>query len=177
MSKPTQTQPTPEERQLEANEVRSLMMRANEGDEDAFRTLKARSNHWTFDILQALGITKTVRQSIAKGAMSEDMLYSQYSLLRESELLAESIAGPSPTPLEELLATQVSIDWLALRCAEALAESAGKQSLELRNRYQPRLESAHRRFMKSVKTLAQVRRLQIPNLVQVNIAEQNVNVS
>lgn len=176
MSKPTRRQPTPEERQFEANEVRSLMQRANEGDQEALRTLKARSNHWTFDVLQPLGITKTVRQLITNGALSEEMLYSQYCLVRESELLAESLAGPNPTAVEKLLATQVSVDWLALRCAEALAEEAGKRSVELRNRYQPRLDAAHRRFMKSAKTLAQVRRLQIPTLVQVNIAEQNVNI-
>jgi hypothetical protein len=38
-------------------------------------------------------------------------------------------------------------------------------------------ESAHRRFLAAIKTLAQVQRLQGPSRLQVNIGGQHVNVS
>lgn len=160
-----------------ASETRDLINRANQGDEDAFRILKERSGHWTLELMAPIGFTKTVRNNIVQNTLAEGMLYAVFSLVKESELLAENLAGPNPTPLERLLAEQISVNWLAVRTAEALQEAAVKVSLDVMPLFQSRLDAAHRRLMTSIKTLAQVRRLQIPTLVQVNIAEQNVNVS
>lgn len=41
--------------------------------------------------------------------------------------------------------------------------------------YEERFDKAHKRYVASIKALAQVRKLQLPN-VQVNIAEKQVNV-
>jgi hypothetical protein len=159
-----------------AEETRSLITRANQGDTEALKILKERSKDWTLELVAPIGFTKTIRETIAKPAVAEGRLYALFSLVRESELLAQNLAGPNPSPLERLLAEQISVNWLAVRAAEVLHEAAGKISIDLLPQFQSRIDAAHRRLMTSIKTLAQVQRLQIPALVQVNIAEQNVNM-
>ncbi len=85
--------------------------------------------------------------------------------------------GEDPTPLERILAEQISLNWLALLAAEAFLEQS--QGISFKDAYwrQSRVDAAHNRLMASIRTLAQIRKLQLPNLLQVNIAEKQVNVS
>ena len=98
-------------------------------------------------------------------------------LVRQLENLKKDLGWPEASPLERLLIDRIATDWLQCSHADfvtaALAENATIQQSEFRQRRQDR---AHRRFLAAVKSLAQVRRLLGPSL-QVNIAEQQVNVS
>ena len=104
--------------------------------------------------------------AVAKGA-----------IVRRLAALRRELAGPSPTPLERLVADRVVVGWLAA----AVAEGAYHQALERGVRHaddafhQRRVERAQRRYLAAVKALATVRRLGVP-AVQVNVADQQVNV-
>lgn len=92
--------------------------------------------------------------------------------------LRTSLAGPTASPLEQLLAERVVVCWLQsyqadLAYAKALEELLPPQLLEL---YQRRQDRAARQYLKAMRTLADVRRLLIP-LVQLNIAENQMNVA
>jgi hypothetical protein len=56
------------------------------------------------------------------------------------------------------------------------AQNAGEFSLTQATYHQHRISMAHSRYLSSIRTLAQVRRLQLPS-VQVNIAREQLNVA
>jgi hypothetical protein len=97
------------------------------------------------------------------------------------ELLAfaDELAGPDPTPIEATLAKTAALCWFAMRVAEAQHASYLKaphvtpDGAEFRQR---RLGHAHRRYLSTLRTLAQVRKLARPS-VQVNLARNQVNIA
>ncbi len=166
-----------EEKAIAGQDLKELTLRANEGDQDAFAVLKRLSPGWTLERLQCFGMTNAVRSFITTRSYGKEGLFSQLCSKRESELLAASLLGPNPSPLERLLAEQVSLNWLALRAAEMNFEVATEMTFRDAYWRQSRVDAAHNRLMASIRTLAQVRKLQIPNLLQVNIGERQVNVA
>jgi hypothetical protein len=98
-------------------------------------------------------------------------------LERQIDELADEFAGPTPSPVERVLAETAATCWFAFRMHEghyAGTVSAGGMSLAQSEHAQRRMDRAHRRFLSTVKTLAAVRRLTLPAL-QINVARQQVN--
>jgi hypothetical protein len=90
---------------------------------------------------------------------------------------AAELAGPSPTPVETMLARTIAINWFACRYYDMLCAGSigsGDLSLAAFERQQRRADRAHRRLLASLRTLATIRRLAVP-MLQVNIAQQQVN--
>lgn len=84
-----------------------------------------------------------------------------------------NLAGPSPSELEKQLAGRISLEWLLLTYFEAMLAT----SLDTEHWvsfYEKRVESTQRRYLNSLKALAQIRKLQLPN-VQINVAEKQIN--
>ena len=83
------------------------------------------------------------------------------------------------TPLEKLLIQQVVLSWMRIGHVELKytdvihGSSATYERLNYRER---RLNAAQRRFLRASETLARIRKMDLP-AVQVNIAEQQVNVA
>ena len=102
------------------------------------------------------------------------------ALRNDLDHYALELAGPNPSPAEALLAQTVSINWFALRVAEAnfLADESSPDgtTFQQSEHAQKRLDRAHRRLLASLKTLATIRRLGVPT-IQVNLAHQQVNVA
>jgi hypothetical protein len=92
--------------------------------------------------------------------------------------MRQEVARPTPSPLEALLADRVVLCWLQLQYAEAWLAQKNQRSVSLAQGeyYQRQAERAQRRYVAAIKALATVRRLLTPT-VQVNIAEQQVNVA
>jgi hypothetical protein len=124
----------------------------------------------------------TYRGILAKTASGGSPL-NQEVMVERSRLLALELAGENPTPLERLLADRVASLWVLVELQEMLGAAWYAQGIS--NRPSPaymlqmvRLqESTHRRYLAAIKTLAQVQKLQGPSRVQVNIGENQVNVS
>lgn len=102
------------------------------------------------------------------------------ALARQVAAMRADLAGPSPSPLEALLVERVVACWVHLnlaehRCAARLQESAPLSAIQA---YQNWLDRAQKRYLQAIKTLATVRRLQVPVLIgQLNIAGQQVNLA
>jgi len=95
---------------------------------------------------------------------------------RRLALLRRELAGPNPTPLEVLLVERIALCWHHLHmCETVVAQNAGTMNLGQAAYQDKRLNSAHKRYLGAIKALAQVRKLQLPN-VQVNIGEKQVNI-
>ncbi len=91
---------------------------------------------------------------------------------------AADLAGPSPSPVERVLAETAATSWFAYRLHEAQYAAGewreGGMTLAQSEHAQRRIDRAHRRFLSTLKTLAAVRRLALPAL-QINVASQQVN--
>ena len=100
------------------------------------------------------------------------------SLKEELCDVAAELAGPSPSPVERVLAETAATCWFAFRLHEAQyaasVQSEDGMTLAQSEHAQRRIDRAHRRFLSTVKTLATVRRLALPAL-QINVARQQVN--
>jgi hypothetical protein len=103
--------------------------------------------------------------------------HTRSALFDEIQEVTLQIAGPSPSPVERILAEAAATSWFAFRLHEAQYASAitgDGMSLAQSEHAQRRIDRAHRRFLGTVKTLATVRRLAVPSL-QINVARQQVN--
>src|SRR5262245_23218668 len=80
-----------------------------------------------------------------------------------AELKAE-LAGDNPTRLERLLVDQVIACWMEVSYLEAVAADPGCSSLDQSDFRLRRLESAQRRYLNALKSLASVRTLALPGL-------------
>lgn len=101
-------------------------------------------------------------------------------LNREIDGFASELAGPAPSAAERTLAESAALDWAFLRFAEAnLAYGLGAEkpfTMAQSDHAQRKCDRAHRRLLRTLKTLATVRRLALPAL-QVNIGAQQLNVA
>jgi hypothetical protein len=88
------------------------------------------------------------------------------------------LEGPCPTPIESLLSAHAALTWLELACFDELITErfpnglAGREAADL-DRFRDR---AQRRYLRSLNTLATVRKLAVP-AIQVNLAGQQVNLN
>ena len=98
------------------------------------------------------------------------------TLRRQMNEVAADLAGPTPSPVEMMLCRTAAICWQALRAFEAeYAALAPKgMSISQADYHLRRVDGAHRRLMRTLRTLAAVRRAGIP-AVQINVARQQVN--
>jgi hypothetical protein len=103
---------------------------------------------------------------------------SKEGLKAELDELTAELAGPTPTPIERVLAETAAISWFALRLHEAqfagCATSEGGLTIRQSEHQQRRIDHAHRRLISTIRTLATVRRLAVPAL-QINLAHQQFN--
>ena len=107
------------------------------------------------------------------------------TLRMQIEQVQRDAAGPNPTPLESLLAERIAVCWIQIHIYEVLyAATVGKQTVDSSFGHQKRIDIVNRRYMAAIKTLAQVRKMQLPTMqialpgsTQVNIGEKQVNIA
>jgi hypothetical protein len=84
------------------------------------------------------------------------------------------LAGPHPPPLERLLAERIVACWLQVQYAEIIyAQNLGSMTIAHSDYHQRRLDKLHRRYLSTIKALAQIRKM--GPAVQINIAEKRSN--
>jgi|SoiMethySBSTD1v2_1073268.scaffolds.fasta_scaffold1371116_1 hypothetical protein len=117
------------------------------------------------------------REAFIKRASGEKALFTQELFRRQCQALTRDLMGPDPTPLETLLVDRIVLTWLHLHYVENIyVQSMHELSITQATFHQRRLSLAQSRYLAAIRTLAQVRRLQVPT-VQMNIAEQQLNVA
>ena len=162
--------------------LRALSEKAEDGDKEAKRELRAAVRSSSQEVIARISDTaSSYRAMLAKTASGGDALRLEglkaYMLQMEDNLL-----GENPTPLEALLAERIVSCWMLVELMEALT-SAWFNRGEHKQRVSPQFllqmvkiqDSANRRYLAAIKTLAQVRKLQgnAPTVqvnTQVNIA-------
>jgi hypothetical protein len=93
--------------------------------------------------------------------------------------LKRTLLGDQPTKLESLLAERIVICQIALERAEAEYMQQIQQEGTFKRIlfYEHLMDRAHRRYVHAMKALAQVQRLHLPVVAQLNVAVNQVNVA
>jgi hypothetical protein len=124
-------------------------------------------------VMDSLAVEKLIDWAAGKQAklQSKEMLRDELCDFRDK------LVGPSPSPVETVLADTAATCWFAFRMHEAQYAAtvvSDGMTLAQSEHAQRRMDRAHRRMLSTLKTLASVRRLAVP-AVQINVAEQQVN--
>jgi hypothetical protein len=151
--------------------VNALVRKAQAGDKEAMSQLRKLMDHPVTKKM-FFDLARRVRESLIEKFARDDCVLREL-IEREVGQLRAELLGPDPTAAERLLAERVAIGWLEVHTAE---RQLGNRSLDDAAFWQRQVDHAHRRFLAALRTLATLRRLPRP-AVQVNIAEQQVNVS
>ncbi len=129
----------------------------------------------TADLQKAQETGTSIIANIKKVIVGKDEVVKE-CVIRTTDAFIRELEGPNPSPLETLLAQQVALDRLYLQHLEFGIDPPHDRTLSQDRHHDRRVTAAHKRYMKAIKTLAQVRKLLGPT-VQVNIAQQQVNVA
>ena len=139
-----------------AQAIRELADRANRGSEEALGRLR-----------QLLDDSPEIWQHVGDLARHAelawlDLLTGADHLMREAikrhiARMKDELLGPHPTPMERLLADQAVACYLAAQHAETCLAAPGNHSLAQAAMRLRRSESAQKRYLAALKTLARLR--------------------
>jgi hypothetical protein len=159
-------------------ETAALIKRASAGDKSclpAIRALLADADRGE-GYREAYGSPASwCRQTIIKKAAGEDLVIQEAIDQKLDEIQSE-LEGPSPTPIERLLAERACLCWFTVHSYEMAYANASGWNISQADLQHRKIDKAHARFLSALRTLAQVRKLALPTL-QVNIAKNQVNVA
>lgn len=156
--------------------INVLLRRATQGDRQAIDALRGECEA-TPDLWKEFGnIARQVRLKLIGKISGKNDVVGE-AVAREVAALRRVWAGEHPTPLETALAERIATNWLNLHYIEAkYLQSLGELTYEEDTWHCRHIDLAERRYLRAIRALAEVRRIQLP-AVQVNVAEKQVNVA
>jgi hypothetical protein len=147
-------------------DLQELSEKAEDGDKDARLELRRAVRESTPEMIARVSdLAGSYRRVLAKSASGKNPLLQEV-LQERMRLMEEKVAGDKPTALEELLAERVVSCWLMVEVMETLTAAQLRQDNQKRVTASHILqmmklqESASRRYLAAMKTLAQVQKLQ-----------------
>lgn len=145
----------------------SLIKKASAGDRKALEELKPALEAVPSLVALLGNVARYVENATLDRLAGENVLVRD-AARRHVAAIRKNLAGEDPTPIENQLIEQIAAAWLWLQyCEFQVRTQQGEWGLF----WDKRADHAQRRYLAAVKTLAQVRRLQVPAvLAQVNIA-------
>lgn len=161
------------------DEIRTLVFRAQGGDRTAAPQLRALFDRDPDRLIRLGGgdVAASVKALLVEKAAGAKEIFTKEAIARHLERMLDELAGPSPTPIERLLAERAALCWIELHGLDAQvvrrrSEEHTGRPIEALDRARDR---AQRRYLAALRSLAQVRRLAVPVLM-VNLARnQQIN--
>ena len=162
-------------------ELQELADKVEGGEDGARQELRRRLREETPEVVaRCSDSARSYRRLLAERSSGGNLLRKE-AISERAGRMALELAGENPTPLEVLLSERVASLWVLVELQEALlaawyykAKATSPAFVLQMARLQ---ESAHRRYLAAIKTLAQVQKLQGPSRVQVNSGGNQLNVS
>ena len=160
---------------IELHDVRDLLERAQRGDREAVPALRTYLDG-NSQIWQSAGDLAAQTEQVLIGVVSGSDLLRAESLRRKLESLKAELSGPTPTPIERLVAARAALSWLQVHTADLdataiLMRDGGATTLSLYA--QRRLDSANRRYMQTLRSLEVIRRIHRPKRSPAPCSSQN----
>jgi hypothetical protein len=158
-------------------ELRALLVRAHDGDEDALPKLRELVDEAPALARKLVDPAKIAERSALELYSTKEDLVVQEATPRVLEQMRSELAGEHPTPLERMLVDRVVATWLQVQCYETLyaQQNAFKMKLVQSDFHRKRIDRAHNRHLSAVRALAQIRKM--GPAVQINMAEKQINTS
>lgn len=156
--------------------ITALLRRADTGDRKALDALRGQCEAAPTLWHEFGDIARQVRLKLIDRITGKNDVVGE-AVAREVAALRRAWVGEHPTPLEAALGERIAVNWLHLHYVEAkYLEAMGDLTYEQDTWHGKRIEQAERRYLRAIKALAEVRKLQLP-AVQLNIGERQVNVA
>jgi hypothetical protein len=163
--------------------LRVLSEKAESGDREARAELRSAVAKCSPAVIAgASDIARRAERMLVKTISAGESLMKETLEVRLNHMRGE-IAGENPTPLEQLLAERVVAGWLLVEVLEALIAGQFRRDAPKGSQVSPSytiqmckiLESATRRHLAAIQTLARVRKLQsntpgVQANTQINVA-------
>jgi hypothetical protein len=149
--------------------TRTLLDLANDGDPEAMIVLADRFKHDPKKLIRLCNgdLPKVITHLIINSMVHEKQLSMRHGILLRTEEIRADLEGPNPTPLERLITDQCVLTWVDLHTLEMQfrADGYNRKTFKQVEAMGKRLELAERRHLRALKSLADVRKL---NLTAVN---------
>ena len=161
------------------DDIDTLATAASQGDRTVLEALRKAVCETDHNLWSEIGnLSLWVQNELIDMMFAKEELLAREAVKDKLSELATELSGPSPSPLERLLVERTVTCWLDVQAADRcyLNATKGQSSFAQGEYYQRRQDRAHRRLLTAIKTLAQVRKLG-GAVVQVNVAEQQINVA
>jgi hypothetical protein len=142
----------------QAEAFKIIVARANSGNETCRRGLATILDD-NPEIWQTAGDLGRLAENAWLDAAGDGDVLTAQAGRRFLDALKARVAGPAPTPLDELLVSQVAVTKLAAEVAEAQAAQPAGGSLAAATFRLKQAESAQKRHLTAIKTLTFVRAL------------------
>jgi hypothetical protein len=148
-----------------------VIVRADRGDQTALPAIRKFCEEDAEFAITVLGgdLAECAERALVETITGKQLAVKEALLMKLNELRTE-LAGPNVSPIERLLVERTVACWLQMYHADVVAAQATKYTLREGDYTQRRQDRAHRRYMSALKTLAAVRRLELPIRVNVNVA-------
>ena len=166
---------TPQDTFLTETQLREIIQKATHGDETNIAVIRELMTHpgqaerykgnLGGEVLRLATAIEAFKNCVKREAVTATL-----------KTLRADLEGPSPTPLEKLLVERILVNWVFLHHVERkiIMDAACVPALEAV--YQKTLERAQRRYLASIRALAEIRRLAVP-VVQINVARKQTNIA
>jgi hypothetical protein len=173
----------PAAKKLTWDEFHSLVKRAEKGDRKCLPELRDALKspeypNWSTWFRNSHGSpAHWLQGTLARFGSDSDLARVEASEAKLEEL-RKDLEGPNPTAIERLLAERAAFCWFIVNLFEMILVAKSQSSMPIHQAEfeMRRVESANRRFLAAVTSLARVRKLALPTL-QVNIGNNQVNVA
>lgn len=156
--------------------VEGLLKRAAQGDKSCLPQLRSMLTSDSNSVagrglVDSLGSpAERLRRAMIDRLAGKNLAVREAAEMKLAELERE-LEGPHPTALERLLARRAALCWFQVHAAELVLERATDMTIRQAEWQQRKVDSAHRRFLSSLRTLAHVRKMALPTLLlNVNAA-------
>jgi hypothetical protein len=155
--------------------LRKVIERAQDGDESVLPDLRKALKEEPKISSIFVNLANSLERSIIRNMASGDLMVEE-CMPRNLEEMRKELAGESPSSLERLLVERIVVCWLEIQYFELIyAQNTGNLSLAQSEFHQKRIDKIHRRYLSSIRTLAQIRKM--GPAVQINIAEKQINTA
>ena len=155
-----------------SDEIMQLLQQAEAGDEsvvEQVRELLMICPELT-DYLG--GDLEKLTEQLLSTAVAGDNLAFREAIKHKMGALKLDLAGPVPTPLESLLVNRIVACWLQVQTADIAPAKSESTPISLAKFHLKRQDSANRRYIAAIRTLATVRKMALPAL-QINLRQNN----
>ncbi len=157
-------------------EILQVLERAKDGDETVTEQVREMLTICPEFAGSLGGDLAQITERLLSTAVAGDDIAFREAIKLKMEVLRQDLAGPAATPLEALLVDRIVICWLQVQMADIAQAKGEAQTITLEKFQLCRQDSANRRYLAAIRSLATIRKMALP-VLQINVGRNQVNMA